>query len=136
MFKPIPVATLSAWRALYTQNTDLPTVSESAGISLELLKNFIAAAEKDCPGVTGLRVYFVRYPLENDLSYLQKVGNKPVSQLSLAFVPVKDNNPGSFGGVDFPMPDDPSQILTLAVCAPEGPQWDESTGLCPPKCVW
>jgi hypothetical protein len=133
MIVKIPLSELGAWKNNYSTNPNLPAISLSAIVSLDQLKEFIADAEKDCPGVNGVRMYFVRYPMTHDYDYIKEVGTSGLSQVSLVLAPQKSDSGDSSGGVDYPLPTDASRILALTVCQPSE-YWDKGTGLCPPQC--
>ena len=100
---------------------------------MQQLKEFLDQAEQNCPGFNGLRLYFVRYDLEKDLSYVLKAG-EDLSQVAITIVPVKDFDPDSLKGHDYVTSSDKTEILTLSICPPSAGDWDSGTGMCPPKC--
>ena len=160
MLKSIDVTKLKKWKANYAaiKNKTLDTLTESAVVSLELLQQFIDDAKINSPGFNGVRIYFIRYNKLNDklkenneyatkaYKYVSKIDNSELSQVSLAFVPVKNFNPSTLTGKDFERTD--GTIYTLAICHPTDWQTGKTltgkvlrgtnkigTGLCPPKCI-
>jgi hypothetical protein len=161
MLDLIKVTKLKKWKTNYgaIKNKSLDAMTKSAVISLELLQQFIEEAKKNSPGFNGVRIYFIRYNKLNDelrendeytdeaYKYVSKIDNSELSQVSLAFVPVKKFNPSTLAGKDFELND--GTIYTLAICHPTDWQTDKmpkgkmlkgtnkikiGTGLCPPKC--
>ncbi len=140
MLKSIDVPSLQQWKANYAapQNKAMDTMTESAVVSLELLERFLNEAKTNSPGFNGVRIYFIRYDKPNDkltpnnaygngnemYKYVSEIGNSGLSQLSLAFVPVKDFDPVTLAGKDFVQPAN-NKIHTLAICHPA----DWPTGL-------
>ena len=155
MLESIDAPLLETWKANYAdpKNKPLDILTHSAVVSLELLQQFLDEAKKNSPGFNGVRIYFIRYDKPNDqlksnheypneeYKYVSEVNDSGFSQLSLAFVPVKDFNPDTLAGKDFVQPVT-NKIHTLAICPPS--DWSintvqpgtnkTGTGLCPPKC--
>lgn len=135
MKKTIPISGLKRWKENYTNNKDLRVVTESSVISLELLEKFIKEAKTNSPGFNGVRIYFIRYDESDGLNANRKhiriagtVAGKDFSQVSLAFVPVKNFDPVTLAGDDFELAN--NQIFTLAFCEPK--VRTSGTGHCPP----
>lgn len=159
MLDSIKITKLKKWKTNYDaiKNKSLDAMTKSAVVSLELLQQFIDDAKINSPGFNGVRIYFIRYNKLNDelredneyankaYKYVSKIDNSDLSQVSLAFVPVKNFNPSTLTGKDFERTD--GTIYTLAICHPTDWQTGKTlsgtmpkgtnkigTGLCPPKC--
>ncbi|MEO5592495.1 MAG: hypothetical protein ABIR15_20960 [Chitinophagaceae bacterium] len=142
MIRKIPVKGLmEPWRKNFTDNVDLPFVTEASSVSMDVLNEFLSEAKKSCPGFNGLRIYFIRYDTVNDgltgkSSHIKLIPGKKVSQVSLAIVPIKNFDPVTLQGDDYT---DGDTILTLSFCHPsleDGENgWAIGTGHCPPVCV-
>jgi hypothetical protein len=121
MLKSIDVPKLETWKANFSDSKNNAQETESAVISLELLQRFIDEAKINSPGFNGVRIYFIRYTHPDDQlrpfnGYVREIGDS-LSQVSLAFVPVKHFDPVTLlTGIDFVQ--DGGQIHTLAVCHP------------------
>jgi hypothetical protein len=121
MLKSIDVPKLETWKANFSDSKNNPEETESAVVSLELLQRFLDEAKVNSPGFNGVRIYFIRYAHPDDElipfnGYVREL-NDSLSQVSLAFVPVKHFDPATLlTGIDFVQ--DTGQIHTLAVCHP------------------
>jgi hypothetical protein len=116
------------------KNNKTPFTTNSAGISLKELEEFISKAKANCPDFAGLRVYLVRYPISTQKAELVKDrirsdGNN-LSQPSLVLVPMKSFDPATGAGDDFKVGND---VYALSFADPDGDPGDTSV-LCPPRC--
>ena len=133
--KQVSKSTLQGWVNNFVSNKDLPFITNSAAISLPQLENYIAEAKAKYPaGITGFRIYFVRYPFNDNspaLVHLQKAG-KNVSQPSVVFVPLGNYNRTTGWGNDLTLPgQDDLYVLTFSTAETDS---DDDTAPCPPKC--
>jgi len=117
------------------KNKRTPFTTNSAGISLKELEEFIAEAKVKCPGFSGLRIYLVRYPLEAQKAEQAKgrIGSdgNNLSQPSFVLVPIKSFDPATGAGTDFKV-DSTNDVYALSIENPDDPGGDSI--LCPPKC--
>lgn len=148
MEKLIKTAKLKTWIKNFKETAPNNVETISAVIDLQLLNTFITEAEK-LEGFSAVRVYFIRYDSRDNLnSNSTFIKSAPVklnglksskaanlSQVSLAFVPVKDFNPETLAGKDIT---ENREIYTLAICHPDDYDVEykvaKGSGLCPPKC--
>ena len=145
MKQNITTTQLDTWKKNFT-DLSLKVETESVIVDYEILKAFIDGV-KNSPDCNAVRIYFIRYD-ENDglndypayIKPLAKGINR--SQVSLAFVPVKDFKPATLvEGQDIIATG--NQIFTLAICHPTfdygidtatNTAMAKGSGLCPPKC--
>src|SRR5262245_53783628 len=121
------------WSNNHKNNKTLSFATDSATISLSELEDFIKSAKEKYPtGFTGLRIYFVRYPLTADTENIKTAGNN-LSQPSIVLVPVKSSDPKK--GIEDYKVGTSEQVYAMAFADPEDPSDPgDSTILCPPKC--
>lgn len=122
------------WAANF-KNNRTPFTTNSAGISLNELEEFIKEAKEKCPNFAGLRIYLVRYPLsaqkaEQVKSRIGTDGNN-LSQPSLVLVPMKSFDAATGGGDDFKVGSS-NDVFALAFADPESSSTQDI--LCPPRC--
>lgn len=155
MLKSIDVPVLEKWRTNFTdpKNKELDTVTKLCLVSLDVLQRFIDEAKINSPGFNGVRIDFIRYAHPEDQlrpfnEYVQEVGDSGFSQVTLAFVPVKNFDPKTLHGEKALQAD--GKIHTLAICHPADwpieknvtapydttlkSTYEAGGGLCPPKC--
>src|SRR5689334_19061181 len=107
MLKKISITKkLRPWIKNFQDNQNLPVLTESSVVGLNVLEDFLAMAKAECPGCNGIRIHFIRYDTKRDkltarTPQIKKIANSNFSQVSLAFVPVKNFNPQTLGGEDF-----------------------------------
>lgn len=145
MLKSIDVPVLEKWRTNFTdpKNKDLDTVTKADVVSLDLLQRFIDEAKINSPGFNAVRIYFIRYAHPEDHlrpfnEYVLEAGDSGFSQLSVAFVPVKNFDPITLAGDDAVRDD--GKIHTLAICHPADwpigttltATYETGSGHCPP----
>ena len=123
MLKSIDVSVLEKWRTNFSdpKNKALETITETDVVSLDLLQRFIDEAKINSPGFNAVRICFIRYAHPEDQlrpfnGYVLEAGDSGFSQLSVAFVPVKNFNPITLGGEGAVQAD--GKIHTLAICHP------------------
>lgn len=139
MIRQISVKTLlEPWKANFRDNTDQPFITEASVIDINLMNEFLTRCKNECPGFNALRIYFIRYDagldgLTPNNPSIKLVPGKKVSQVSLAFVPVKGFDPATLAGEDCA---DGDTILTLSFCDPRVTNTGKpaGTGHCPPTC--
>jgi len=120
------------WSANFKNNTTLTFDTDSAGISLSELEDFIKAAKATYPAdFNGIRICFIRYPLTAGTDKIKTSGAN-LSQLSIVLVPVKSFDPAKGMGEDYKV-GTTEQVYALAFADPEGDPGDSSI-LCPPRC--
>ena len=121
------------WADNYKNNKTLSFDTNSAAISLSELENFIQAAKANYPSdFTGLRIYFIRYPLSSGTQKIATSGSN-LSQPSIVLVPVKSFDPRSGSGEDYKV-GTTEQVYALAFTEPESTDPGDTSILCPPKC--
>jgi len=124
------------WSANF-KNNRTPFTTNSAGISLKELEQFINEAKVNCPDFAGLRIYLVRYPLSAQKAAQVKdrirsdVNN--LTQPSLVLVPMKSFDLATGAGDDFKVGSS-NDVYALAINDPESSDPQEEFFLCPPKC--
>ena len=122
-----------SWAENYKNNKTLPSSTNSAAISLSELENFIKAAKENYQAdFTGLRIYFIRYPLSAGTERIGTSGNN-LSQPSIVLVPVKSFNASVGSGDDYKVGTS-EQVYALAFADPDSSDPQEASILCPPKC--
>ena len=160
MKKNIPVSDLDRWKKNYSTQINLALEeTKSALVSLDLLQQFIDDAKINSPGFNAVRIYFIRYdkPIDKLMSkseyadaateevykYVGEINDSGLSQISLAFVPVKNFDPLTLAGNNIVQAG--NKIHTLAICHPSDwplppatgatltATYETGTGLCPPK---
>ena len=146
MKQNITTTQLDTWKNNF-DDSSLGVETKSAIIDLSILEAFIDEAKTNSPGFNAVRIYFIRYDDTDGLNaYPTHI--KPfikginLSQVSLAFVPVKNFKPATLvEGQDIITTG--NQIFTLAICHPTFDYGIDATtnkaiakgsGLCPPKC--
>ena len=143
MIQNIPIPQLDTWKKNFADSS-LGNETKSAVVNLSILKAFIADAEKNT-AFNAVRIYFIRYDDTDGLNayptYIKPcIKGINLSQVSLAFVPVKDFVPETLMGEDIV---EANKILTLAICHPTldynidtitNTPIAKGTGLCPPRC--
>jgi len=122
------------WSNNHKNNKPHPLETESAGISLSELEDFINAAKATYPAdFNGIRICFVRYPLSANKNKIKSSGNN-LSQLSIVLVPLKSFDPATRMGDDYKVGTS-EQVYALSFTDPEGPDDPgDTTILCPPRC--
>lgn len=133
--KPVSAATLNEWASNYANNKDISFTTNSVGISLSALEEFIAELRARYPAeLNGIRVYFVRFPFNDNSPPLPQIANagKNLSQPSVVLVPLKNFNGNTGAGDDFVIPNQ-DQLHVMAVADPQDPP-DTAAILCPPRC--
>jgi len=123
-----------SWSNNHKNNKTLSFETDSASISLSELEDFIKSAKANYPtGFTGLRIYFVRYPLSAGTANLKTAGSD-LSQPSIVLVPVKsyDSAKGNTGE-DLKV-GTTDQVYALAFADPDSPDPGDTSILCPPRC--
>ena len=123
-----------SWSNNHKNNKTHPLETESAGISLSELEDYITAVKATYPAdLNGIRICFVRYPLPANKNKIKSSGNN-LSQLSIVFVPVKSFDPATGMGDDYKVGTS-EQVYALAFTDPEGAEDPgDSSILCPPRC--
>jgi len=133
--KLISKSVLQEWIANFLTNKNLGSTTNSVSISISQLENYIAEAKAKYPsGISGIKFYFIRYPLAEGLPalpHLEKAGQN-LSQPSMVMVPVGKYNAGSGGGEDLTVPGQ-NDLYVLAFGSPDTDP-NDATSLCPPKC--
>jgi hypothetical protein len=96
------------------------------------LENFIAEAKQKYPAseFNAIKIYFIRYSVNDINRNIEKEKSDNFSVPSLAFVPIKNADPTTWTGEDFKLENE--KIFVLPFCNPKGPE--DETGICPPKC--
>ena len=122
------------WSNNHKNNKTHPLETESAGISLSELEDYITAVKATYPAdLNGIRICFVRYPLPANKNKIKSSGNN-LSQLSIVFVPVKSFDAATGMGDDYKVGTS-EQVYALAFTNPEGTEDPgDSSILCPPRC--
>ena len=136
MNKPISYTQLMGFFQNHQNNPDLSVMTNSVVIDLLQLDKFIAQA-KNNPDCDAVKIYFIRYPLQQDEDHIKTPGNN-LSQISLAIVPAKfidDNGWVYYDWIAKDLKDqDGINIFTLLVCEPGYPRdKTDKNSLCPPK---
>ena len=123
-----------SWSNNHKNNKTHALETESAGISLSELEDYITAVKATYPAdLNGIRICFVRYPLPANKNKIKSSGNN-LSQLSIVFVPVKSFDPATGMGDDYKVGTS-EQVYALAFTDPEGAEDPgDSSILCPPRC--
>ena len=122
-----------SWSNNHKNNKTHALETESAGISLSELEDYITALKATYPAdLNGIRICFVRYPLPANKNKIKSSGNN-LSQLSIVFVPVKSFDPAKSIG-DANKVGTSEQVFALAFADPDGSDPGDTSILCPPKC--
>ena len=125
------------WSANF-KNNRTPFTTNSAGISLKELEEFIQEAKVNCPDFAGLRIYLVRYPLtaQKATEVKGRIGSdvNNLTQPSLVLVPMKSFDSAKGAGEDYKVGSS-NDVYALAIADPDSPDDpEEASILCPPKC--
>jgi len=127
---------LEPWKNNFTENAALPFMTTSSLLGVDVLNEFLTRCKTECKGFNALRIYFIRYDtvhdgLTNTNPHVKLMPGKDVSQVSLAFVPVKGFDPIVLGGEDCV---EAGNILVLSFCDPRLTNTGDAagTGHCPP----
>jgi len=121
-----------SWSNNHKNNKTLSFETDSAGISLSELEDFIKNVRTNYPDSNGIRFYFVRYSLSAGTDNIRTSGNN-LSQPSIVLVPVKSFDPAKGIGDDTKVGTS-EQVFALAFTDPDGSDPGDTTILCPPKC--
>ena len=122
-----------SWSNNHKNNKTLSFETDSAGISLSELEDYIKAAKATYPAdFNGIRICFVRYPLSAKKDKIKPSGNN-LSQPSIVLVPVKSFNASVGSGDDYKVGTS-EQVYALAFADPDSSDPQEASILCPPKC--
>lgn len=130
--------TVLDWSANFKNSKPSSFATDSAAISLEELEKFITEAKKNYPtDLTGIRIYFVQYPLPDEKANSLKdkilsAGNN-LSQPSIVLVPVRAFDSSTGSGKDYTIGTSDA-VYALAFSDPESTDPADTTVLCPPKC--
>lgn len=106
MKNTIPAAKLKEWVSNFKENEHIPFITTSALIELDELKSFIADIEKEQVKNKNIRIYFVRFSLNDLPTKTAMVGDRPargcmwleagkdsgLTQGSIVMVPVRNFN--------------------------------------------
>jgi hypothetical protein len=121
-----------SWSNNHKNNKTLSFETDSAGISLAELEDFIKTVRTNYPDSNGIRIYFVRYSLSAGTDNIRPSGNN-LSQPSIVLVPVKSFDPAKSMG-DANKVGTSEQVFALAFADPDGSDPGDTSILCPPKC--
>jgi hypothetical protein len=124
--------TIVGWSNNHKNNKALAFETDSAGISLSELEDFIKNVRTKYPDFNGIRFSFVRYPLSADTDNIKLSGNN-VSQPSIVLVPVKSFDPAKGIGDDSKVGTS-EQVFALALADPGESDPGDTSILCPPRC--
>jgi len=124
--------TIVSWSNNHKNNKALSFETDSAGISLSELEDFIKTVRTKYPDFNGIRFSFVRYPLSADTDNIKLSGNN-VSQPSIVLVPVKSFDPAKGIGDDSKVGTS-EQVFALAFADPGESDPGDTSILCPPRC--
>lgn len=117
----------------YKLNKQFVNETEVVVIDLRHLKTFISQAEANLgQKFDAVKIYFIRFDLNEDQDHIKKIPNKDLSQVSLAFVPARITDRVNWKAADSQGSGNKS---VLFVCEPtQGTRSnDDETGMCPPK---
>ena len=120
-----------SWSNNHKNNKTLSFETDSAGISLSELEDFIKTVRANYPDSNGIRICFIRYPLTAGTGKIKTSGAN-LSQPSIVLVPVKSFDPAKGMGEDYKV-GTTEQVYALAFADPDGDPGDTSI-LCPPRC--
>jgi len=122
-----------SWSNNHKNNKALTFETDSAGISLSELEDFIKTIRTKYPDFNGIRFSFVRYPLSAGTDNI-KLSENNLSQPSIVLVPVKSFDPAKGIGDDSKVGTS-EQVFALAFADPDGTDDPgDSSILCPPRC--
>src|SRR6187402_1502590 len=91
MTKDITTIELDGFIQNHRNNPASPCITNTISIELVHLEEFINKARRThgAAEFDAIKIYFIRYPLTSNQGHINKLPDKDLSQISLAFVPAK-----------------------------------------------